>query len=339
MPDRVVIAGAGLGGLLCGRLLQDRGYSVVLLEQGSQAGGALQSFEREGVRFDTGFHSVGGLGPGEPLHKIFAPLGLLSLPWERVEADEGYPFLRLNNPSFPEEQRHVLEPFRQSVWRLRGGGKVLVDALAEGLDVRLERRVVSISERRVQCAEGSVFEGDYVISDLHPRLTFQLVPDPVRPSYRKRLEQLQDGPGVFTVNALLHPGTLKYFSHSIFVDNRVMLHCGEPDAEGFARSIDLLAFEMPEPDPASGLIALAEKRLPGLGAAIRRYWTSKPATWEHYTGSPGGSAYGVRKASRLDYLSPVTPLPWLFLTGQNIGLHGVLGTAVSALHTCQCIKP
>ena len=115
-----------------------------------------------------------------------------------------------------------------------------------------------------------------------------------------------------------------------------MLHCGEPDASGFARSIDLLTFESLSPDE---LIALAQKRLPGLAAAIERYWTSSPATWERFTGTPGGSAYGIQKSSRMDYISPVTPLPWLFLTGQNIGLHGVLGTSVSALHTCNCIQP
>ncbi len=350
MPDRVVIAGAGLGGLLCGRLLERRGFSVVLLEQGAQAGGALQSFVRDGVRFDTGFHSVGGLGPGESLERIFSPLGLLSLPWERVEPDEGFPFFRLNNPSFQEERQHVLEPFGESVWRLRGGGKVLADALSEGQDIRLRHKVVSISEGRVRCAGGQVFEADYVVSDLHPRLTFRLVPDPVRPAYRERLERLPDGPGAFTVNAKLRSGALKYFSHSIFVDGQLMLHCGEPDASGFARSIDLLAFEEPAGAAGSGssagrearaasLIALAETRLPGLSAAIERYWTSTPATWERFTGTPGGSAFGVRKSSPLDYISPVTPLPWLFLTGQNIGLHGVLGTAVSALHTCQCIKP
>ena len=336
MSDRVVIVGAGLGGLLCGRLLSARGYSVVLLEQGVQAGGALQSFVREGVRFDTGFHSVGGLGPGEPLEKIFAPLGLMDLPWERVEPDEGFPFFRLNNPAFEEEQSHVLAPFRQSVWRLRGGGQVLVDALSAGQDIRLRHKVVSIADKRVTCSDGSVFEGDYVISDLHPRLTFHLVKDPVRPSYRKRLESLPDGPGAFTVNAKLRPGALKYFNHSIFVDGRILLHCGEPDDSGFARSIDILAFEGLS---AQELIAIAETRLPGLGAAIERYWTSTPATWERFTGTPGGSAYGIVKSSRMDYISPVTPLPWLFLTGQNIGLHGVLGTSVSALHTCHCIQP
>ena len=65
--NNAIIIGAGLGGLVCGKLLSRRGLQVTLLEQGWQAGGALQTFVRDGVRFDTGFNSVGGLRPGEPL--------------------------------------------------------------------------------------------------------------------------------------------------------------------------------------------------------------------------------------------------------------------------------
>ena len=94
-----IIIGAGFGGLLCGRILSRRGFDVTVLEQGRQVGGALQTFVREGIRFDTGFHSVGGLGPGEPLERLFRPLGLMDLPWIRTEPDEivgeGDAFLRL----------------------------------------------------------------------------------------------------------------------------------------------------------------------------------------------------------------------------------------------------
>lgn len=37
--------------------------------------------------YDTGLHYVGGLAEGQPLHDIFSELGLLSLPWQRLDAD------------------------------------------------------------------------------------------------------------------------------------------------------------------------------------------------------------------------------------------------------------
>lgn len=338
-----IIIGAGLGGLLCGRILSREGFSVTILEQGAQAGGALQTFVREGIRFDTGFHSVGGLGPGEPLEAIFRPLGLMSLPWERMEEDEcigcDEPFFRLSS-DWEVERSHILEPYLMSIWRLRGGGKTLVDALAAGQRVLLRKKVVGISDHVVSCSDRSSYRGDIVVSDIHPLVTMNMVADHVRPAYIQRLESFSEGPGAFTVYAKLRPGALRHLNHSIFIDGDVMIHFGEAAEDGSARSLDIIAFRPADSDResvAQSLVRKASQRLPGLPEAIERYWTSTPATWERYTGTPGGTAYGIPKHSYLDYIAPQTPLPWLFLTGQNIGLHGVLGTSVSALNTCKTI--
>ena len=332
-----IIIGAGFGGLLCGRILSRRGFDVTVLEQGRQVGGALQTFVREGIRFDTGFHSVGGLGPGEPLERLFRPLGLMDLPWIRTEPDEivgeGDAFLRLSS-RWSEEIDHVLGPFHLSTWRLQGGGKTLADELARGLDIRLRKKAVAIEDHTVTCEDGSTFRADIVISAIHPRLTVDMLKDPVRPAYRKRIHMLKNGPGIVTVNAKLRPGTLAFINHSIFLGNRVMIHFGEPDADGFARSVDLMGFDPVTPDE---MIQTAAQRLPGLPEAIEKYWVSTPQTWERFTGTPGGTAYGVLKYGVENFILPVTPLPWLFLTGQNNGLHGILGTTMSALETCKSI--
>lgn len=84
---RFIIIGAGLGGLECGYLLSKQGHEVCVLEQGNQIGGCLQTFQRHGHRFDTGFHYVGGLGEGEILHQLFADFNLLNLPWQQLDTD------------------------------------------------------------------------------------------------------------------------------------------------------------------------------------------------------------------------------------------------------------
>ena len=375
MEKRVLIIGAGLSGLLCGKILSQKGFAVTILEQGAQVGGALQTFVREGIRFDTGFHSVGGLGPGEPLEQIFRPLGLMDLPWLPMEPDEligcNDAFLRLSAGT-EDERSHVLEPYQLSIWRLRGGGKTLADALALGQDIRLRKQVTSVENRTVTCADGSCFSADAVVSAIHPKALLRLLRDPVRKAWRTRIETRQDSPGIFTVNVKLRPGALPYINHSIFLSGKVMIHFGEPAPDGSARSLDLLAFDtgalpqtpplrpaitqslpsrpplaadaasvMPGSDRASralSLIHIAAERLPNLPDAVEKYWTSTPQTWERYTGTPGGSAYGICKRGPEDYLAPQTPLPWLFLTGQNLGLHGILGTSVSALNTCNAIN-
>lgn len=83
----VLIIGSGLGGLECGALLAKRGLKVLVLERSNQPGGCMQSFRRGGLHYDTGLHYVGGLAPGQTMHKAFAELGLLDLPWQRMNED------------------------------------------------------------------------------------------------------------------------------------------------------------------------------------------------------------------------------------------------------------
>lgn len=84
-PYDVVIIGSGLGGLECGYILAKKGLHVCVLEQASHVGGCLQSFQRKGVAFDTGFHYVGGLAEGQPLHTLFRYFHLLDLPWHQLD--------------------------------------------------------------------------------------------------------------------------------------------------------------------------------------------------------------------------------------------------------------
>ena len=83
----VLIIGSGLGGLECGALLAKRGLKVLVLEGSNQPGGCMQSFRRGGLHYDTGLHYVGGLAPGQTMHDAFAELGLLDLPWQRMDED------------------------------------------------------------------------------------------------------------------------------------------------------------------------------------------------------------------------------------------------------------
>lgn len=87
MKCDIIIIGGGLGGLECGYILSRTGRSVLVLEKESQPGGCLQSYRRRELSFDTGFHYVGGLDEGQSLHAAFRYLGLLDLPWHRLDTD------------------------------------------------------------------------------------------------------------------------------------------------------------------------------------------------------------------------------------------------------------
>jgi C-3',4' desaturase CrtD len=71
---RVVVIGAGIGGLTAGALLAHRGYSVLIVEQALVPGGCASTFQRQGFTFDVGATQVAGLEPGGIHHRIFAEL-------------------------------------------------------------------------------------------------------------------------------------------------------------------------------------------------------------------------------------------------------------------------
>ena len=105
MKYDVVIIGSGLGGLVCGSLLARYGKSVLILERQAQPGGCMQSYQRGGFSFDTGLHYIGGLAEGQRLHGIFSYLGLMKLPWVRLDAD-GFDLVTIGNDTFAFAEGH-----------------------------------------------------------------------------------------------------------------------------------------------------------------------------------------------------------------------------------------
>jgi len=80
-----------------------------------------------------------------------------------------------------------------------------------------------------------------------------------------------------------------------------------------------------------------EKRFPGIKGGIEKYYISTPLTFRDFTGSPEGSGYGILKDCHdpvRSIIVPRTKIPNLYFTGQNLNIHGVLGTTISAIVTC-----
>ncbi len=97
----VIIAGSGLGGLLCGYILAREGLHVCILEKNKQAGGCLQTFTRKGIIFDTGVHYFGGMDPGQILYRYWNYFGLTrSLLLERMNPD-GFDIIGINGRDYP----------------------------------------------------------------------------------------------------------------------------------------------------------------------------------------------------------------------------------------------
>jgi len=100
------------------------------------------------------------------------------------------------------------------------------------------------------------------------------------------------------------------------------------------------AYEAFKRDRAGRLLALAAQKFPELPGAVHSWYASTPLSYRDYLGTGDGSIYGIVK----DHMDPVktiigaqTKIPNLYLTGQNLHLHGILGSAISALVTCSAL--
>ena len=101
-----------------------------------------------------------------------------------------------------------------------------------------------------------------------------------------------------------------------------------------SRGEDYEAFKK---EKAELLFDHVERQFSGFKASIKSYTTATPLSARDYIGNEDGSLYGLTKDFReplKTFISPRTKIPNLFLTGQNINLHGVLGVTISSVLTC-----
>ncbi|MDR2979143.1 MAG: NAD(P)/FAD-dependent oxidoreductase [Bacteroidales bacterium] len=97
----VIIIGSGLGGLTSGYILAKNGYRVTVLEQNAQLGGCLQTFTRDGVKFETGMHYIGSMDEGQILNRFFRYFNLLNaMQFSRLDT-EGYDIISIAGQHFP----------------------------------------------------------------------------------------------------------------------------------------------------------------------------------------------------------------------------------------------
>lgn len=93
-------------------------------------------------------------------------------------------------------------------------------------------------------------------------------------------------------------------------------------------------------EKAELLLKTVAERFPEIRKQIHSFKIATPLTFRDYMGTADGSMYGIMpEANRISQtkIPAITKIPNLFLTGQNTGLHGVLGVSISAINTCGTI--
>ena len=220
-------------------------------------------------------------------------------------------------------------------------------------------------------ASGNVYEGRCFVSDAHPMVTLSWLTESrkIKNVFRRRISSVENSFGMFTASLVLKHGSIASFNHNKYIYS---LPDVWSQHEAPSRPVSAILVTNPAPDQidiltpmsyevwqqwsdtkvgqrgedyktfkreiAEECMSLAERELPNLRQNVENLYTSSPLTWRDYNLTPYGSAYGMRKDWRnplMTVLSPTTPISNLFLTGQNLVLHGLMGVTKTSGYTCQ----
>jgi len=120
---KVVVIGAGVGGLTAASLLLKAGFPVTVLEAHVYAGGSAGTFFHKGYRFDAGATLAGGFSPGGPHAQVAE---ILDLSWPVKPVDPAWvvhlpdkDITQWANQARWEEERREKLPGTEDFWRLQ----------------------------------------------------------------------------------------------------------------------------------------------------------------------------------------------------------------------------
>lgn len=93
---KIVLIGAGMGGLTTGALLAKAGHAVTILEAHVYPGGCAGTFYHKGYRFDAGATLAGGFYPGGPMDIVAKMLDIDQ--WPVIAEDDTMPAMTVHLP-------------------------------------------------------------------------------------------------------------------------------------------------------------------------------------------------------------------------------------------------
>ena len=240
-------------------------------------------------------------------------------------------------------------------------------------------RVNDLNVDCVTDKNGREYRGDWYISDIHPASLFPLIEGKAFTSgYRARIESIPDTASAFKVYLRLKPGNVRFPGHPVSIvdsaDNAWKMAEYESEEwphgvncffgegrDGFASHLTAYclmdfdevlewentrtghrgeAYEAWKRERTDRVLALVEKRYPGIREAADDIFASSPLTFRDWMGTRRAGAYGFFKDSTniAASLIPIkTKVKNLVLTGQNVNMHGIGGVPMTAIETIQTI--
>ena len=351
---RVGILGAGVGGLFTGALLAQRGYEVTLLEQLPVIGGGLYSYQRNGETWYTGMHILSGLEPEGAVTNMLTGLGLHADVIETIL--DLIPENLIGKPEW--------EQCKSGVYRFVGSSQNLADDLAlyiirHGGRIMTGEQVTNIAQHDDCFAVATVnrsYSFDLIVNTLHPKQLLKLTDLPLyRNVTRKRIEATPETFGSFKTYIRLQPESLPYDPVTHYLPEQRMLlltPCSERGQQ-FARTIETVMpmdyaellpwqadrkanyaeYEAFKQRKEQEVLSLIESVYPDIRKQMVDIFSSTSLTYRDDYLTPEGAMFGMAEPVG----SVRTHVKGFYMSGQNIFLHGLCGTAMTAQQTVQAL--
>lgn len=254
----------------------------------------------------------------------------------------------------------------------KAGGQVIANA--EVVCIKVENHQIT----EVITKDGTTYQSDSYISDVHPDVLLHLVDDGAFPkAFKTRLQSIPETFSSFKVFVKFKDKAFPYLNHTNFClkdysddktinqkdwPHRLMYITPPVENQGdFAQTMVIIApmdFDWVQPweDTFTGhrgreyedwkqtmmnqVLDYMEKLYPDFRSGIEFVFASSPLTIRDYYGNKEGSNYGFQKDSRnlmLSQMSVSTKVKNLFLTGQNVNIHGLCGVSLTAIETAEAL--
>ena len=252
------------------------------------------------------------------------------------------------------------------------GGQVV--AKAEAVRIKVEDHQVT----SVITKDGTIYQADSYISDLHPDVLLRLVDDGAFPTaFKKRMASIPESASSFKVFIKFKDKAFPYLNHTNFyLENyqntnglqsdlwpQSLMYITPPvENQGkFAETMVVIAemdfaevkpwentqtghrgaaYEQWKQSMTDKMLDRMEKLYPDFRNRIEFVFASSPLTIRDYYGNKEGSNYGFQKDSHnlmLSQMSVTTKVKNLYLTGQNVNIHGLCGVTLTAIETAEAL--
>ena len=244
------------------------------------------------------------------------------------------------------------------------GGQVIANE--EVVKVEVENHVVT----GVVTRKGNHYQADSYISDVHPDVLLRIADQQAfTTAFKHRVQSIPETPSSFKVYIKFKEKSFPYLNHANFCLSEAnswpkkmmyvtppikhqgefaetMVAVTEMDFDQVKPWEDTLtghrgeAYELWKQTMTDKVLEVMERQYPHFRDQIEFVFASSPLTIRDYFGNKHGSNYGFQKDSNdlmLSQMSVSTKVKNLFLTGQNVNIHGLCGVSLTAIETVEAL--